>query len=139
MNNIQSLSRGGLEFPRSHFNPYVVVSASLYCFRNNTHRFTNPSASEAHLVSLQKEILREVLSYTPGHPSFGGGVGLDGSGKRLGNSSAGVNGSQSDEFTSDESDGLNAVKALANTGTTVMPTSAVPLPIPVQGSRNGAK
>ncbi len=33
-------------------------------------RYTNPSATEADLLHLQKEILREVLSYTPGHPSF---------------------------------------------------------------------
>ncbi|CAM9809308.1 unnamed protein product [Ectocarpus fasciculatus] len=37
-------------------------------------RFTSPAATEADLVSLQKEILTEVLAYTPGHPSFGGGV-----------------------------------------------------------------
>eukprot|EP00903_Cladosiphon_okamuranus_P020012 g18382.t1 len=100
-------------------------------------KFTNPYATEAHLVSLQKEILREVLSYTPGHPSFGGGLGRTRSGKSLGNSSAGANG-ESDECTSDSSDGLNTVKALVNTGTTMMPTSAVPLPIPVLGTRNGA-
>lgn len=77
-----------------------------------------------------------MLAYTPGHPSFGGGLGIDGSGKRLGNSSGGGS-SEADEFTSD-GDGLNTVKALANTGTAEMPTSAVPLPIPVLGSRNGA-
>eukprot|EP00752_Nemacystus_decipiens_P018391 g16495.t1 len=99
-------------------------------------KFTNPSATEADLTSLQKEILREVLSYTPGHPSFGGGLGLDGSGRKLGNSVRGDHdSSETDEFTSD---GLNTVKALANTGTAEMPTSAVPLPIPVLGSRNGA-
>ncbi|CAM9802713.1 unnamed protein product [Ectocarpus sp. 8 AP-2014] len=37
-------------------------------------RFTSPAATEADLVSLQKEILTEVLAYTPGHPSFAGGV-----------------------------------------------------------------
>ena len=105
------------------------------CIR--TPRFTNPSATEADLVSLQKEILREVLAYTPGHPSFGGGLGPDGSGKRLGNSVRGGRDSiDTDELTSD-GDGFNS-KALANTGTEVTPTSAVPLPIPVLGSRNGA-
>jgi len=40
-------------------------------------RFTNPSATEADLLNLQREILREVLSYTPGHPSFRGGLPAD--------------------------------------------------------------
>ncbi|CAB1101989.1 unnamed protein product [Ectocarpus sp. CCAP 1310/34] len=37
-------------------------------------RFTSPAATEADLISLQEEILTEVLAYTPGHPSFAGGV-----------------------------------------------------------------
>lgn len=100
-------------------------------------RFTNPSATEADLAGLQKEILREVLSYTPGHPSFGGGIGLDGSSKRRRNSPAATAAAETEaeEFISD-GDGLNAVKALANTGTAETPTSAVPLPVPERGPRS---
>lgn len=93
-------------------------------------RFTNPSATEANLVSLQKEILREVLAYTPGHPSFGGSLRSDRPRKPAGDSTTSRADDDTDEFTSE---GLNAVKALANTGTAVVPTSAVPLP-----TRNGA-
>lgn len=111
----------------SNILPSILICILVILLSYRFGRFTNPSATDADLVSLQKEILREVLSYTPGHASFRGSSDPDGG---VGKSPAD---SDADGLVSEGR--LGAGKAAANTGTVVMPTS--PVPLPARGSRNG--